>query len=68
MTVALRRYPEEEQWPSFSNTASEFVPAVARPVMISRPQALQRTNHRGAQLALGSHYDRSFNGSRFFER
>ncbi len=38
MSVPLRRYPEDEQWPSFSNTASEFVPAVARPVMISRPQ------------------------------
>jgi hypothetical protein len=38
MTLALRRYTEEEQWHSFSNTASEFFPAVARPVIISRPQ------------------------------
>jgi hypothetical protein len=38
MNLALRQYSEEEQWPSFANTASEFAPALARPVMVSRPQ------------------------------
>jgi hypothetical protein len=38
MNVALRRYSDDEQWTSVSNAASEFVPAIARPVVVARPQ------------------------------
>src|SRR5262245_55285400 len=37
MNVALRRYPDEDSWQSFSS-GGEFSPAVGRPVGVARPQ------------------------------
>jgi len=44
MSVALRRYPEDESWESYSNAVSELSPAVGRPVApVARPQLSSST-------------------------
>src|SRR5262245_21027244 len=42
MSVALRRYSEDDSWQSFSS-GSEFSPAVGRPVAVARPQLSSST-------------------------